>query len=104
MGDYHTKQLKDRKIPAWDCLKPLAGFSLCVASLGHPNHPHTHLGIQQEAIRYLPKIIVPLNFVCRYCQHGKQTRANFKIKEHMTSHPLEIIHTNLCGTTRIKIL
>ena len=58
----------------------------------------------KEAVRYLPKIIVPLNSMCRHCQHGKQTRANFKIKEHMTSHPLEIIHTDLCGRTRTKIL
>ena len=34
----------------------------------------------KEAVRDLPKIVVPLNFVCKHCQHGKQTRASFKIK------------------------
>ena len=51
----------------------------------------------KEAVRDLPKIVVPLNSMCKHCQHGKQTIANFKIKEHMTSHLLEIIHTDLCG-------
>ena len=58
----------------------------------------------KEALRDLPKIIVPLNYGCRHCQHGKKTRASFKIKEHMTSHPLEIIHIDLYGPTRTKIL
>ena len=58
----------------------------------------------KEAVRDLPKIVVPLNYVCKHCQHGKQTRAGFKIKEHMTSHPLETIQTDLSGPTRTKIL
>ena len=29
-------------------------------------------------------------------------RTSFTIKEHTTSQPLEIIHTNLCGPTRTK--
>ena len=56
----------------------------------------------KEAVRDLPKITVPLNSVCRHCQHGKQTRASFKTKECMTSHPPKIVHTDLCGTTRTK--
>ena len=42
--------------------------------------------------------------MCRHCQHGKQTKSSFKINEHTTSHPLEIIHTELCGPTRTQIL
>ena len=34
----------------------------------------------KEPIRDLPKIVVPLNSVCKHCQHGKQTRSNFKRK------------------------
>lgn len=56
------------------------------------------------AIRNLPKIIKPPNSVCRHCQHGKQTKARFKIKEHTTSKPLEIVHTNLCGPSMTKSL
>ena len=58
----------------------------------------------KEVVRDLPKIIVPLNSVCIYCQHGKQSRASFKMKEHMTSHLMEIIPTDLCGPTKTKIL
>ena len=54
MGDHHPKQLEDRTIPVWDCLKPLAGFSLCVASPGHPNQPHTQLGLQQMVLEVGP--------------------------------------------------
>ena len=52
----------------------------------------------------MPKIVKPQNLVCKHCQHGKQTKSNFKSKEHATSHPLEIVHTNLRGPTRTKIL
>ena len=51
-------------------------------------------------VRNLPNIINPPNYVCRHCIHGKQTKSSFNIKEHTTSQPLEIIHTNLCGPTR----
>ena len=72
--------------------------------LGHIGFENLAKISMKEVVRDLPKIIVPLNFVCKHCQHGKKTRANFKIKEHMTSHPLEIIHIELCGPTRTKIL
>jgi hypothetical protein len=42
--------------------------------------------------------------ICKHCQHGKQTRVSFKTKEHSTSKPLQLIHTDLCGPTRTKIL
>ena len=58
---------------------------------------------QKGAIRNLPNIIKPPNHVCRHCLHGKHMRTSFKIKEHTTSQPLEIIHTDLCGPTRTKI-
>ena len=72
--------------------------------LGHLSFDNISKIITKEDVRDLPKIIVPLNSVCRNCQHGKQTLSSFKIKEHMTSHPLEIIHTNICGPTKTKIL
>ena len=59
---------------------------------------------KKEAVRDLPKILKPLKSVCKHCEHGKQTRDNFKTKEHMNSHPLEIVHMDLYGPTRIKIL
>ena len=53
-------------------------------------------------VRNFLKIKKPPNHVCRHCFHGKQTRTSFKVKEHTTSRPLEIIHTDLCGPTRTK--
>ena len=70
--------------------------------LGHLSFDNISKISTKEAVIDLPKIVVPLNWVCKHCQHGKQTKASFKIKEHMTSHPLEIRHTDLCGPTRTK--
>ena len=72
--------------------------------LGHLSFDNLAKISTKEAVRDLPKVVVPLKSVFKHCQHGKQTRVSFKIKEHMTSHPLEIIHTDLCGPTRTKIL
>lgn len=55
-------------------------------------------------VRNILNIIKPQDPVCKHCQHGKQTKVNFKTKEHSTSKPLEIVHTNLCGPIRAKIL
>ena len=52
----------------------------------------------------MQKIINPSNSVCKHCQHGKIRKVRFKIKEHSTSRPLQIIHTDLCGTSRTKSL
>ena len=59
--------------------------------LGHLNFDNLVKISKKEVVRDLPKIVKPLNSVCRHYQHGKQTRASCKIKEHMTSHPLEIV-------------
>ena len=50
VGDHYFKQLEDKAILAWDCLKPLAGFSLCVVSLGHHFQPLTQLRLQKMAL------------------------------------------------------
>ena len=50
VGDHYFKQLEDKAILAWDCLKPLDGSSSCVVSLRHPFQPHTQLRIQQMAL------------------------------------------------------
>ena len=40
--------------------------------------------------------------ICKNCQHGKQTKVDFKTKEYSTTKPLEIVHTDLCGPMRTK--
>ena len=72
--------------------------------MGHLNFDNIVKISKNEVVRDFPKIVKPLNSACRHCQHGKQTRASFKTKEHMTSHLLEMVHTDLCGPTRTKIL
>ena len=72
--------------------------------LGHLNFDNLVRISKKETVRDLPKIVKPLNLVCKHCQHGKQARVSFKTKEHMTSHPLEIVHIDLCGPTRTKSL
>ena len=72
--------------------------------MGHLNFDNIARISKKEVVRDLPKIVKPLNSVCKHCQHGKKTRASFKTKEHMTSQPLEFVHKDLCGPTRTKNL
>ena len=55
---------------------------------------------KNEAIRDLPLIKNLSSSICKQCQHGKQTRVKFKIKEYSTTKPLEIIHIDICGPMR----
>ena len=55
---------------------------------GHLNFDNIVKISKKGAIRNLPKIIKPPNYVCRHCLHRKQTKTSFKIKEHTTSQPL----------------
>ena len=56
--------------------------------------------LNKKAIRNLPIIKNLSNSICKQCQHGKKTRVKFKTKEYSTTKPLEIIHTDVCGTMR----
>ena len=40
--------------------------------------------------------------ICEACQHGKQTRVEFKTREHSTTRPLELVHAKLCGPAQSK--
>ena len=72
--------------------------------LGHINFDNLVKISKLGAVRNLPKITKPTNSICKHCQLGKQTRASFRTKEHSTSKPLELVHTDLCGPTRTKSL
>jgi hypothetical protein len=77
---------------------------LCNRRLGHLRFDNLIKSNKKDSIRDLPKLIKPLDSICKHCQIGKQTRLSFKTKENSTTKPLEIIHTDLCGTTRTKII
>ena len=72
--------------------------------LGHIIFDNLIKSNKKEVVRDLPKIINPSNPICKHCQIGKQTRVRFKTKEHSTTEPLELIHTDLCGPTGTKII
>ena len=75
--------------------------------LWHRRMRHIHFGNlikigKKQAIREMLEIKKPKNSMCEPCQHGKQTRVEFKTKEHSTTRPLKLVHTDLCGPTGIK--
>jgi hypothetical protein len=72
--------------------------------LGHLRFEKLIKDNKKEAKRDLPKVIKPSNSICKHCQKGKQTIASFKTKKNSTTKPLELIHTDLCGPTRTKII
>lgn len=72
--------------------------------LGHINFDNLVAVSKKGCVRNIPPIIKSVSTFCDECVKGKQTRVSFKIKEHNTSRPLEIIHTHLCGPSRIRAL
>ena len=72
--------------------------------MGHINFENLVKIRKKEAVREMSKISKPSNTLCEACRHGKQTKFQFKTKEHFASHPLELIHTDLCGPMRTKCL
>ena len=70
--------------------------------MGHMNFDNIMKVSKKKALRYIPKIIKPSDPTWKQCQHGKQTKLSFKEKEYSTSKPLELVHTDLCGSTRTK--
>ena len=70
--------------------------------MGHINFDNLVRISKKEAVQEMPKISKPSKKLCEACQHGKQTKFEFKKKEHFASLPLELIHTDLCGPVRTK--
>ena len=60
---------------------------------------------QKESVKGLPKVNYERNRLCDACQLGKQTRNIFKSKNIVsTTRPLELLHMDLFGSTRITSL
>ena len=55
-------------------------------------------------MRDLPKLVKPTNAICKEFQLGKQTRISFWSKKNCSNELLELVHTNLCGPSKVKIL
>jgi hypothetical protein len=72
--------------------------------LGHIRFEKLIKSNTKEEVRDLPNIIKPSNPICKHYETRKHTKVSFKTKEHSTTKPLELIHTDLCGPTRTKII
>jgi hypothetical protein len=70
--------------------------------MGHINFDNLVKVSNRGVVRGMPKIIKPSNPVYKNCQHGKQTKVRFKMKEYSTSKPFELVHTHLCGPRRTR--
>jgi len=58
--------------------------------MGHINFDDLIIS-EKQVVREMPKISKPTSTVCKHCWHGKQTRVEFKTKEHSTSKQLELV-------------
>ena len=70
--------------------------------MGHIHFYNLVNARKKQAVREIPKITNPTNVICKHCQHGNQTKVDFKTKEYSTTKPLEIVHTDLCWPMRTK--
>jgi hypothetical protein len=69
--------------------------------LGHLNFDHLVKLRNSGAVKYLPKILKPYDYVCKPCQIGNLTRIQFKYKNFAsTKKPLQLVHMDLCGPSR----
>lgn len=70
--------------------------------MGHINFDSLVKINSTDVVRDLPKITKHINAICKECQFGKKTKKSFKTKEYSTIGPLELVHTDLCGPTKIR--
>jgi hypothetical protein len=69
--------------------------------LGHLNFDHIIKLRNNGAVKDLPKISKPYDYVCKSCQIGKLTCTQFKSKKiPSTEKPLQLVHMDLCGPSR----
>jgi hypothetical protein len=57
---------------------------------------------KKQVVREIIEITKPTNTMCKHCQHGKQTKFEFKTKEYSMSKPLEIVNIDLCRPMKTK--
>ena len=73
--------------------------------MGYASYKQLSIVSKNDAILGMPKLSKVTNDVCGLCQLGKQTKA----QHHATlitamTRPLELLHVDLMGPTRIKSL
>ena len=88
----------------------------CILAMDEEVHLlHKHLGLANlytmrklsklQLVEGLPKIKIDPTYVCDICKLGKQTKTSFKSKNIVsTNKPLQLVHMDLFGPTRIRSL
>ena len=73
--------------------------------MGHASYKHLSIVFKHESVLGIPKLSKMSNVVCGPCQLRKQTKAKHpSTQTSATSRPLELLHLDLMGPTRIKSL
>ena len=73
--------------------------------MGHANYKKLSLVSKNDAVLGMPKLSKVTNAVCGPCQLGKQTKAqHYATLTTTTARPLELLHVDLMGKTRIESL
>ena len=49
------------------------------------------------AVGYIPKLQAKTDF-CEHCRYGKQTRSPHSLHYETIPHPVELIHSDICGS------
>ena len=71
--------------------------------IAHVNMKHLNKLVSQDLVLGVPKLKFEKDAICDACQKGKQTRSSFKTKNVIsTSKPLELLHMDLFGPSRVK--
>jgi transposase InsO family protein len=64
--------------------------------LGHLNFEILHQLLRQGAVKGMPRL-PRVKHICETCQLGKLARKRFKTRRRITTEPLELIHSDVCG-------
>ena len=73
--------------------------------LGHVNFKIISKLSKNDLVRGLPRIPYKKDHLCDACQRGKQIKSSFKAKDIVsTKRPLELLHLDLFGPSRIQSL
>ena len=72
--------------------------------MGHASYKHLSIVSKHESVLGISKLSRVSNVVYGPCQLGKQTKAKHLGTTSATSRPLELLHLNLMGPTRIESL
>ena len=72
---------------------------------GHASYKHLSIVIKHESVLGIPKLSRISNVVYGPCQLGKQMKAKYpSTQTSVTSRPLELLHLDLMGPTRMESL